>query len=129
MKHLKFDANSPKDRKDIFTLVCESLLLDTEKEAKAFGIKKTAGGYVVNIDSLFNFFYKKKLKGSFDFGDNMIDVWFEVKTPKPIDPIEEPEKIEETEADEVTDSGLKDFTPLDEELMEKNYDGSYDDPF
>lgn len=119
MKNLKLDANSPKDRKDIFVMICDALQLDAEKEAEAFNINSTKSGFNVNVDALFNFFYKKKLKGGFDFGENTISVSFQVKPPKAIDPITEPEKIEETEVDEIDESG---FTPLDKELMDKGDD-------
>lgn len=114
---LKFEATNPKDRKGIFQMCCDRLLLDSDKVAKELKIKSIPSGYSVNIDTLFAFFYKYKLQGTFDFGNKTVSVICEQLIAKPKSPITHPEDIPSTEADEKIE-----LTPLDPDLMKKDDD-------
>jgi hypothetical protein len=105
MKQLKFDSNSPVDRREAFEHLCKANNLDMEKEAKKHKIDNPQAGLNVTIEKLFLFLYKNKMNGIFNFEENKIIVEFEEKPSTGANAINKPETISDTDVD---DSGSDD---------------------
>ena len=119
IKTLEIKITDAKDRKLLFTRICELLSVDIDKEVKKLKIKSTAAGLTVNRDHLIDFVFAKKLSGTLDFEKRTLEVDCPVIESKGLIAVTAPETIKKTSVDEVKKEAPKDplgaFTSTKEE--------------
>lgn len=116
------DSNKPNDREDLLLELCKTLSVDPVKEIEELGIVPNASNVImVNIDHLFKFFYKYKLKGEFNFTEKTLTVISDQYHNIGNTMIKEPDTIKSNEADVIpplpNKKGNGPMTPLPDDLM------------